>query len=146
MVDSTLLGLIYGQWAASLQKCAHGSPCFLATPKSMRSSRFSGSFLDLLTTSSHAKNIDSVLGTPDENSWPGVTSFPDFKSSFPRWNRDTTKPLITGLDETGLDLLERMMVYDPAGRISAKQACQHPYFELGDTALAARNPRVNGYH
>jgi cyclin-dependent kinase len=28
-----------------------------------------------------------------------------------------------------LDLLEMMLVYDPAGRISAKQACNHPYFE-----------------
>ncbi|KAI4148505.1 MAG: hypothetical protein LQ340_005062 [Diploschistes diacapsis] len=90
--------------------------------------------------------IFRVLGTPDENTWPGVTSFPDFKSSFPRWNRDTSAPLTTGLDEAGLDLLERTLVYDPAGRISAKQACTHPYFELGTAAYSGRGSRVNGYH
>ena len=37
--------------------------------------------------------------------------------------------LCTNLDEQGLDLLEMMLVYDPAGRISAKQSCNHPYFE-----------------
>ncbi|MCJ1325127.1 Cyclin-dependent kinase catalytic subunit [Thelotrema lepadinum] len=90
--------------------------------------------------------IFRVLGTPDENTWPGVTSFPDFKSSFPKWNRDTTRALTTGSDETGLDLLERMLVYDPAGRMSAKQACIHPYFELGTKVHSGRGSRVNGYH
>lgn len=70
-----------------------------------------------------------MLGTPTEDIWPGVTSYPDFKSSFPKWVRDHSVPLCANLDETGLDLLEMMLVYDPAGRISAKQACNHPYFE-----------------
>lgn len=26
-----------------------------------------------------------VLGTPNESTWPGVTSLPDFKSAFPKW-------------------------------------------------------------
>ena len=38
-------------------------------------------------------------------------------------------PLCSSLDDNGLELLETMLVYDPAGRISAKQACNHPYFE-----------------
>lgn len=32
------------------------------------------------------------------------------------------------LDKDGLDLLKQMLVYDPAGRISAKRALDHPYF------------------
>jgi len=32
------------------------------------------------------------------------------------------------LDKDGLDLLTEMLVYDPAGRISAKRALDHPYF------------------
>lgn len=73
--------------------------------------------------------ICRVLGTPTEDVWPGVTSYPDFKSSFPKWNRDFSQPLCQNLDRHGLDLLEMMLVYDPAGRISAKAACNHPYFE-----------------
>lgn len=58
-----------------------------------------------------------------------MTSYPDFKASFPKWARDHSQPLCQNLDDQGLDLLEMMLVYDPAGRISAKQACNHPYFE-----------------
>lgn len=25
------------------------------------------------------------MGTPNEDTWPGVTSLPDYKSSFPKW-------------------------------------------------------------
>lgn len=71
----------------------------------------------------------SILGTPSDDVWPGVASYPDFKSSFPKWRRDYSAPLCTHLDEAGLDLLEAMLVYDPAGRISAKAAVNHPYFE-----------------
>lgn len=86
-----------------------------------------------------------ILGTPDDNAWPGVTSFPDYKTSFPKWNRDMSKALVSGLDDNGLDLLDAMLVYDPAGRISAKQACMHPYFELGSAAYSGRG-KTNGYH
>ena len=91
--------------------------------------------------------IFRVLGTPDENTWLGVTSFPDFKTSFPRWSRNISKPLVAELDPDGLDLLDAMLVYDPAGRISAKQACSHPYFENGGAAAhSGRTQRLNGYH
>lgn len=82
-----------------------------------------------------------LLGTPTEEVWPGVTSYPDFKSSFPKWQRDLSAPLCTNLDVDGLELLEMMLVYDPAGRISAKQACNHPYFE--DFSLNSYD--ANGY-
>jgi cyclin-dependent kinase len=93
----------------------------------------------------------SLLGTPTENDWPGVTTFPDFKTSFPKWQRNYDAPLCTNLDAAGLDLLELMLQYDPAGRISAKQACMHPYFEDGSAAYSGRGKGVtyqggNGYH
>ncbi|KFO69354.1 Cyclin-dependent kinase 2, partial [Cuculus canorus] len=31
--------------------------------------------------------IFRTLGTPDEAAWPGVTSMPDYKPSFPKWAR-----------------------------------------------------------
>ena len=143
--DSTLLVSMSGQWDVSLQRCVRASPCFRAIRRLTRSSRSFGKSITIPVWR-RCSWICSVLGTPDENTWPGVTSFPDFKSSFPKWNRDTTRALTTGLDETGLDLLERMLVYDPAGRLSAKQACIHPFFELGTGAHSGRSSRVNGYH
>ncbi|PHH66581.1 hypothetical protein CDD81_7056 [Ophiocordyceps australis] len=73
--------------------------------------------------------IFRTLGTPSEDMWPGVTSYPDFKSSFPKWQRDYNLSLCSNLDDAGLDLLEMMLAYDPVTRISAKQACNHAYFE-----------------
>jgi cyclin-dependent kinase len=76
-----------------------------------------------------------------------VTSYPDFKASFPKWVRDPSVPLCANLDEVGLDLLEMMLVYDPAGRISAKQACNHPYFESLETTQPPRQQYHGGsYH
>jgi len=88
--------------------------------------------------------IFRILGTPNEQDWPGVTSFPDFKPSFPKWGRTDVANIVTNLDEIGLDLLDALLVYDPAGRISAKQTVIHPYFGgmNGDT----RHEYSNGYH
>lgn len=89
-----------------------------------------------------------ILGTPDETIWPGVTSFPDFKTSFPKWSREPTSKFVPSLDEDGRELLDALLEYDPAHRISAKQACMHRYFAAGSSAYSQRNtiPRPNGFH
>lgn len=56
--------------------------------------------------------------------------------------RDEELPLCSNLKPVGLELLEMMLIYDPAGRISAKQACNHPYFE----ELPRGQTYGNGYH
>lgn len=83
--------------------------------------------------------IFRILGTPTEREWPGVTSFPDYKTTFPHWRRGE-EALVPGLNDDGLDLLEGLLVYDPVARISAKQAATHPYF---DGMVGAKR---NGYH
>ncbi|KAK7517642.1 kinase-like domain-containing protein [Phyllosticta paracitricarpa] len=88
--------------------------------------------------------IFRILGTPTEQDWPGVTSFPDFKPSFPKWHRTDVAAVVPALDDNGLDLLDALLVYDPAGRISAKQACQHPYFT--DDSPSYVPSMKNGYH
>lgn len=35
---------------------------------------------------------------------------------------------VQNLDEVGMDLLQKMLVYDPVKRISAKDARRHKYF------------------
>jgi len=35
--------------------------------------------------------------------------------------------LVPGLDEEGLDLLDKMLKCNPIDRITAKEAMQHPY-------------------
>lgn len=44
------------------------------------------------------------------------------------------------MDKTGYDLLQKMFIYDPARRISAKAAVKHPYFDdLDKTKLPSHN-------
>ncbi len=72
--------------------------------------------------------IFRILGTPDEDVWPGVSSLPDFKSSFPKWSRKDIGLCVPGLEPAGIDLLDEMLAYDPSARLSAKQALNHEYF------------------
>eukprot|EP00456_Euglypha_rotunda_P043027 TRINITY_DN3361_c0_g1_i1.p1 TRINITY_DN3361_c0_g1~~TRINITY_DN3361_c0_g1_i1.p1 ORF type:complete len:317 (-),score=50.41 TRINITY_DN3361_c0_g1_i1:19-969(-) len=69
--------------------------------------------------------IFRCLGTPTEEMWPGVSSYPDFKSTFPQWSPQTWKSAVSGLDELGLDLLAKMLTYEPSKRISARDALKH---------------------
>lgn len=47
----------------------------------------------------------SVLGTPDEVLWPGVSSYPDYKTTFPKWRPRSLAKVVPYLDPVGLDLL-----------------------------------------
>jgi len=70
------------------------------------------------------------MGTPDEDVWPGVTTLPDYKPTFPKWPRRSNwvQRICPTLDPMGCDLLAQMLVYAPNKRISARAALQHPWF------------------
>ncbi|EEE58219.1 hypothetical protein OsJ_09187 [Oryza sativa Japonica Group] len=73
--------------------------------------------------------IFRVLGTPNEQSWPGVSSLPDYKSAFPKWQAQDLATIVPTLDPAGLDLLSKMLRYEPNKRITARQALEHEYFK-----------------
>ncbi|CAB0038924.1 unnamed protein product [Trichogramma brassicae] len=73
--------------------------------------------------------IFRVLKTPTEEIWPGVTQLTDYKATFPNWKSNNLQAQVKTLDNQGLDLLEAMLIYDPAARITARDALLHPYFE-----------------
>jgi len=72
--------------------------------------------------------IFRTLSTPTEETWPGVSSLPDYKNTFPCWRTNTLSQCIKNLDSTGVDLLQSMLLYDPAARVSARTALTHAYF------------------
>ncbi|KAJ3682094.1 hypothetical protein LUZ60_014667 [Juncus effusus] len=73
--------------------------------------------------------IFRVLGTPNEETWPGVTSLPDFKSAFPKWPAKDLSTVVPTLDPAGIDLLSKMLRLEPSKRITARQALEHEYFK-----------------
>lgn len=74
------------------------------------------------------KTIFSALGTPTEQDWPGMTQLPDYVQ-FPKQPAPTSLgTLFTAAPEDALDLLSKMLLFDPSKRISAMDALAHPYF------------------
>ncbi|XP_063578219.1 cyclin-dependent kinase 18 isoform X5 [Pongo abelii] len=92
--------------------------------------------------------IFRLLGTPTEETWPGVTAFSEFRTySFPRY---LPQPLISHaprLDTDGIQLLSSLLLYESKSRMSAEAALSHPYFRsLGERVhqLEDRDPAPEG--
>ena len=73
-------------------------------------------------------HIFKLLGTPNEQVWPGVTSLKDWHA-FPQWKPQELSKFYPELDTQGIDLMKKMLRYAPADRITAKDALLHPYFD-----------------
>lgn len=76
-----------------------------------------------------------ILKTPTDHIWPGVTSLPDYKPTFPCWTNFQLSAQVKNLNEDGMDLLQQMLTYDPVHRISARRILEHPYFADFDPTL-----------
>ncbi|XP_025032340.1 cyclin-dependent kinase 18 [Python bivittatus] len=77
--------------------------------------------------------IFRMLGTPTEESWPGITSNEEFKAY--NFTQYRAQPLINHaprLDTEGIDLLTSLLLYEAKQRISAESALRHPYFMILD--------------
>ena len=85
--------------------------------------------------------IFKVLGTPTEQNFPDCTQLPAYSSTFPKWAPKNLADVIPGAEPLALDLIAQMLRYDPATRISAKAALDHPWFsDLPEQAKAACRP------
>ncbi|KIM48051.1 hypothetical protein M413DRAFT_16092 [Hebeloma cylindrosporum] len=73
--------------------------------------------------------IFKLLGAPTNNSWPDYSSLPLAKTiSLPSPQPHQFRQKFQYLTSAGLDLLMSLLTYDPARRISAEDAFEHPYF------------------
>jgi cyclin-dependent kinase len=68
-------------------------------------------------------------GTPALELWPQMKDLPLFKPDYPQYQPQSLAKLVPGLDELGLDLLDKMLKCNPAERITAKDAMLHPYLK-----------------
>lgn len=72
--------------------------------------------------------IFRVLGTPNEQTWPGVTSLQDWNEDFPKWPALQVAKFVPTLGEAGVDLMEQLLQLDPKNRMSAVDCMNHRYF------------------
>ena len=90
----------------------------------------------LFPGTSESNQLDLIfnkLGTPTEKNYPAIVELPDYKkykSSFKTYPTPSggLRALCPTLNAHGVDLLGRMLQYDPAKRITCKDALDHPFF------------------
>eukprot|EP00958_Prasinococcus_capsulatus_P015348 scaffold1630_cov298-Prasinococcus_capsulatus_cf.AAC.3 len=69
----------------------------------------------------------------------GVETLPNFnRDMFPSWARRDLREVVPDLEPAGVDLLSKMLVYEPTARISARLALAHPYFD--DLSASGASP------
>jgi len=74
------------------------------------------------------KRIFKLLGTPTEDTWPGVMLLPEYKVVPIYHPSITLAQTLPSLSSKGRDLVQKCLICNPALRISAEEALQHQYF------------------
>jgi len=81
-------------------------------------------------------HIMRILGTPTEAQFQKILKdSPEIQlKPFPRYPRMSFAQVLPKASPAALDLLERLLKFDPAERISAAEALSHPYFTEANNA------------
>lgn len=84
-----------------------------------------------------ASLITKLLGSPSERIWPGFEQLPAARQlKLPDQPYNQVDKEFPRLSLAGIDLLNRMLTYDPEKRISAESALRHDYFRQLPLPLA----------
>ncbi|XP_028055993.1 cyclin-dependent kinase A-1-like isoform X2 [Camellia sinensis] len=70
----------------------------------MRQNLFAGA-----SKNEHLRKNFSIMGTPNERTWPGVTSLPYYPAGLPEYNPENLEEFFVDLEPAGVDLLSEKM-------------------------------------
>lgn len=88
----------------------------------------------LVAGTSESDQLDRIFrlfGTPSISDYPGIVELPEYSpDQYPPYPppRGGLQSLVPTIDPTGVDLLSRMLQYDPSCRITAQAAMEHAFF------------------
>ncbi|KAL8669197.1 MAG: hypothetical protein Q9168_006209, partial [Polycauliona sp. 1 TL-2023] len=84
------------------------------------------------TNEDQLQKIFRLMGTPSERSWPGITSFPEYKSGWHVYATQDLRQILPSVEPAALDLLGRCLQLRPEMRVGARDAMDHVWFrDLG---------------
>ncbi|KAJ2823140.1 negative regulator of the PHO system [Coemansia furcata] len=69
------------------------------------------------------------MGTPSEATWHGVSQLSNWKNNFPPYPPQRFEQQLPQMDPYAIDLLKKLLVYDPTLRWEAAKCLTHPYFQ-----------------
>eukprot|EP01112_Ceratiomyxa_fruticulosa_P020727 TRINITY_DN7140_c0_g1_i1.p1 TRINITY_DN7140_c0_g1~~TRINITY_DN7140_c0_g1_i1.p1 ORF type:complete len:571 (+),score=75.52 TRINITY_DN7140_c0_g1_i1:820-2532(+) len=72
--------------------------------------------------------IFRVFGTPNEETWPGVSSLPWWDGNASVYPPQNLSTLLSALPSECLDLASKLLTLDPKRRLTSAQALKHPWF------------------
>lgn len=72
-------------------------------------------------------NILSIIGSPEKAEWPEQVSLS--WDSFNNYPLGDLKKIIINASMEGIDLVSKLLVFDPNKRLNAKKCLQHSYFD-----------------
>lgn len=84
--------------------------------------------------------ICAVLGSPSQAQWAeGYKLAAKIGFTFPKFVATSLQQLIPQASPEAIDLMQKMMVYDPQNRLTAAQCLEHPWFADFTLNLNANN-------
>jgi cyclin-dependent kinase len=100
------------------------------------------------TDQEQLQKILRMLGAPTRENWPSLQTYPSTKALLPPESIRGEPPMFSDFVKTteliqlspeGLDLLRRMLLYEPSKRITALDALNHPFLQHIDDDPGAKS-------
>ncbi|KAF9258590.1 Pkinase-domain-containing protein [Marasmius fiardii PR-910] len=91
-------------------------------------------------------HIMRIIGTPTEQQFKNIfKDNPEIQAkNFSRYPKMDLRQVLPKASLQAIDLLERLLKFDPAERISAAEALSHPYFTASSTSQYNMSPAAPG--
>lgn len=112
-----------------------GSSCFPLSPDSSQNIQKRNGFP--VSTNDQLNVIFDIIGTPSEEDTSFVTDTKaqEYLKSFPVRGRANLKQVYPGVGDDTIDLLNKMLVFNPFFRPSVEECLEDPYFKQVRVAL-----------